>query len=227
MSKPLIGIISKSNIFFDEFLFNHHMIYDRLIDAILKNGGIAIAILPTQTQEDRMDSERELTENELKDLHNALAKCDGIILQGGAVSHLYEMEVAKYAINNNCPILGICAGFNNIVRAMGGTTFSLDEPKHYLEDGRIVHKNIIIKNSLLYNILKNEEVEVNSIHKTFAKKEDIKNLDISAYSEDGYVEAVEKRNHPFCLGLKWHPEFMRESCIMNEIFKQFIKTCQK
>jgi len=47
-------------------------------------------------------------------------KCDGIVIQGGLSSDDYEIKAAKYAIDNDIPILGICAGFNNIIRAMGG-----------------------------------------------------------------------------------------------------------
>ena len=54
-------------------------------------------------------------------------------------------------------------------------------------------------------------------------KKNIKNLDISAYSEDGYVEAVELRDKRFCLGVKWHPELMLEDEFTKNLFKEFIK----
>ena len=58
------------------------------------------------------------------------------------------------------------------------------------------------------------------------KDENIKNLTISAYSTDGYVEAVELKNHKFCLAVKWHPELMLDNLKMNNIFQKFIKACQ-
>lgn len=53
----------------------------------------------------------------------------------------------------------------------------------------------------------------------------VKNMQISAYSDDGYVEAVELKDKKFCLGLKWHADLMVDDEKMNEIFKRFIQTC--
>jgi len=91
----------------------------------------------------------------------------------------------------------------------------------------VVHKNIIKENTLLYDILKTNEVDVNSIHTMFANEDDIKNLDISAYSDDGYVEAIELKDKKFCLGVKWHPELMIDDKNMNNIFKYFIEACKR
>ena len=200
MNKPIIGIVSKTNVFCKDKLFMHQMIYDAIRDAILKNGGLVIGILPTEVLNTTVNNSFLLDEN-MQNLYTLIDKCDGIILQGGLSSENYEIEIAKYAIRNNIPLLGICAGFNNIVRAMGGSTFSLN------------------------NI---QEIEVNSIHTTFSKKGDIKGLDISAYSDDGYVEAVELKNKKFVLGLKWHPDLMLSwDKNMHKIFNSFVNSCKK
>lgn len=92
---------------------------------------------------------------------------------------------------------------------MGGNVFLIENNlKHNKEDGQYAHTNIVTKGSLLYSIMSNKELKVNSIHTMFALKENVKNLEISAFSDDGYVEAVELKNNKFCLGLKWHPELM-------------------
>ncbi len=231
-NKPLIGIVSKPNIFCDQELFTQQVIYDGVRNAILKHGGLAIGILPTKVTtkfctSDDIVNETVFDEMELNDLYTLIDKCDGIIIQGGLSSDLYEIEAARYAIEKDMPILGICAGFNNIIRAMNGSVFLINDTIHNTEDGSIVHKNIIKENTLLYDILKEKEVEVNSIHTMFAKEENIKNLEISAYSDDGYVEAVELKNKKFCLGVKWHPELMQNDEKMNNIFKYFIRACKK
>lgn len=227
MNKPIIGIVSKPNIFCKDKLFTHQMVYDGIRNAILKNGGLAIGILPTIISEGTMDN-MILPNEKIQDLYVLIDKCDGIIMQGGLCSEDYEVEVVKYAIEHDIPILGICSGFNNIIRAMGGSVFSLDNAKHNQEDGFIAHKNIIEKDSLLYNILNLQEVSVNSIHTTFSRKEDIRNLDISAYSDDGYVEAVELKNKRFVLAVKWHPDLMISyDKNMNKIFESFINSCKK
>ena len=231
-NKPIIGIVSKPNIFCDNELFTQQVIYDGVRNAILKNGGLAIGILPTKisnkfcASDDIIDG-TYFSLAELNDLYSLVNKCDGIIIQGGLSSDDYEIKVAKYAIDNDIPLLGICAGFNNIIRAMGGKVFCINDTIHNNEDGSIVHKNSIREGSLLYSILKTKEVEVNSIHTMLAKEENIKNLEISAYSDDGYVEAVELKNKKFCLGVKWHPELMLDNEKMNNIFKEFILKCNK
>ena len=47
-NKPIIGIVSKPNIFCDQELFTQQIVYDGVRNAILKNGGVAIGILPTK-----------------------------------------------------------------------------------------------------------------------------------------------------------------------------------
>lgn len=79
-------------------------------------------------------------------LYKLLDICDGIILEGGLSSASYEVEAAKYAINNDIPLLGICAGFNNIIRAMGGNVFLIENNlKHNKEDGQYAHTNIVTR----------------------------------------------------------------------------------
>lgn len=229
--KPIIGIVSKPNKF-DIKLFQNQIIYEPVRLAILENGGLAVGILPTQKNdnfcEDEVDVDKTiLTKEEKEDLYQIIDMCDGIILEGGLSSASYEYEVAKYAIEKDIPLIGICAGFNNIIRALGGNVFQdKDNKRHNIEDGSIAHKNIIKKDTLLYDILKKEEVEVNSLHTFFAKDNDIKNLEISAYSDDGYVEAVELKDKSFCLGVKWHPELMIQNEDMNKIFEKFIEVCK-
>lgn len=232
-NKPIIGIISKPNTLCDHKLFTQQIIYDGIRCALLKNGAIVIGILPTQitnsfNPDDSFDN-TQLTKDEIKDLNNLIDMCDGIVLEGGLSSASYEIEAAKYAIKNDIPLLGICSGFNNIIRALGGTPFLMKEDHIHNQDNcEIVHKNKIIKDTLLYNILKKEEIMVNSIHTIFARKDDIKNLEISAFSDDGYVEAVELSKNKFLLGLKWHPEMMTDYDEgMNQIFKTFIDSCKK
>lgn len=232
INKPIIGIISKPNIFCDEELFTQQIVYDGLRCAILKNDGIAIGILPTQAINKFCDTDQldltQLSKQELEDLHQLIDMCDGIVLEGGLSSASYEIEAAKYAIEKDIPLLGVCAGFNNIVRAMGGNVF-LDgnNEKHNQEDAKYAHENTVTKNSLLYNILNKEQIRVNSIHTMFALEENIKNLDISAFSDDGYVEAVELKNNKFCLGLKWHPDLMIDyDKSMNKIFQAFVEVCK-
>ena len=43
-------------------------------------------------------------------------------MQGGTENEAYEYWIAKYCYDNDIPALGICAGQNYIVGALGGKT---------------------------------------------------------------------------------------------------------
>ena len=47
-NKPIIGIVSKPNIFCDQELFTQQIVYDGVRNEILRNGGLAIGVLPTK-----------------------------------------------------------------------------------------------------------------------------------------------------------------------------------
>ena len=124
MKTPIIGIVSKNLTMKDFFGWQWQRICDSIRYAINKNGGLVIGILPqknnqTFNQEDEHEN-IELTQFEQEKLLQTLKLCDGIILQGGISSHNYEEFIAKYCYDNNIPCLGICAGFNNMIRALGG-----------------------------------------------------------------------------------------------------------
>ena len=63
----------------------------------------------------------------------------------------------------------------------------------------------IDKDTLLYNIIGKEKVEVNSLHSFCVP--DTK-LCISARSDDETIEAIEDKRKKFFLGVQWHPELL-------------------
>lgn len=80
------------------------------------------------------------------------------------------------------------------------------------------HKITINKNSLLFRILDEEDITVNSLH-SFVISDT--SLDISAYSSDGVIEAVEDKSRKFFLGVQWHPELLNDN-YSKKIFDYFI-----
>ena len=122
------------------------------------------------------------------------------------------------------PIIGICAGFNNILRALG-TDVILDETgAHDKYDCEYRHKINIEKNTKLYELIGKESIEVNSIHSMIATKECVESFaKISSFSEDGLVESFELENKKFVIGFKWHPELMLEEEYVDKIFTEFVK----
>ena len=232
MEKAIIGIIGKvsSN---KESLWKTYKIIDEFRQIISQNDAIPLGILPTE-KEMKHDLEgpstynpEYLTKEERDDLYCVLDKCDGFILQGGLTNAYYEIEIAKYAIEKDVPIIGVCAGFNNLIRALGGTVTRHINDEHDIYDKYYTHNVKIEKNSKLYEFFNEDIVKVNSIHTMVATDSDIKEYKIIAHSEDGLVEAIELEDKKFVMGFKWHPEIMLDiDSRMNNIFVEFIKSCK-
>lgn len=47
-----------------------------------------------------------------------------------------------------------------------------------------------------------------------------------AYSEDGVVEAVRVKDHPFAVATQWHPEMMFDSAQQLKLASAFVQACQ-
>ena len=228
MDKPIIGVVAKHYVNYKGKRIDT-FIGDEVKQAILDNKGIPIGILPTEETINYCgdDWKDNLSIEEKENLISQLKLCNGIILQGGLETDNYESIIAKYCYDNDIPILGICAGQNNIARALGGTTYKIpnaeDHNKSFYE---YAHSIKISENSKFYDIVNTNEIMVNSIHKRTIK--DCPMLDKVAFCEDGYPDVIESKNKRFYIGVRFHPESLyKKDKNMNNIFKEFIKECKR
>ena len=167
-----------------------------------------------------------LSDEEKNELYRQIDLCDGFILQGGLYSSNYEIEMAKRIIELDKPLIGICAGFNNILRALGTDVIEDETKSHDIYDKDYRHKVSIINDTKLYDLINKDEYSVNSIHTMIALKEKVEGYaKISSLSYDGLVESFELDNKKFVMGIKWHPELMLEDEFPNKLFKEFISKC--
>lgn len=218
----IIGIVSKPTND-EKSLWTKQKITDDFRKIIIENGAVAIGVLPTN-----INYNESMTLQEKENFHKILNLCDGFILQGGWQTGKHEIYVAKYAIENNIPLLGTCCGLNNILFSQGDTVQKERDESHNIYDRNYRHDILVDETSKLYTLLgKNREVKVNSIHNVMIKDSDVNHFDIVAHDLDGFVEAVELKDKSFCLGLKWHPEIMENDSIMKNLFKEFVKSCDE
>ncbi|MBQ9072176.1 MAG: gamma-glutamyl-gamma-aminobutyrate hydrolase family protein [Bacilli bacterium] len=200
LSKPIIGIVTRSFISTE----NHDIsiIYKNIEKAIIKNGGMPIGITLNDNYKELIDI------------------CDGIIFQGGDDFEKYDLEALKYAYDINKSVLGICLGMQLMGILFDGEMIDINNHKKYLN---YAHSIKIKRNSKLYNIFKTDIIKVNSRHKSVIKNT---SLNITAISNDGYIEALEAINKNFFIGVQWHPESMIDyDNKQNNLFKNFIKSC--
>ena len=128
-----------------------------------------------------------------------------------------EMEMIRYALENNVPLLGICRG-NQIMNVAAGGSLIIDIPtdhdtivKHCC---RINHPVQIVEGTMLAAIIGRDSGTINSSHHQ-AVEELAPGFRATAFAPDGIIEAIELADgngHPFVMGVQWHPEtLIRES----------------
>lgn len=231
MTKPIIGIVGRVKISKSEEC--NICSYEEIRLSIVKSGGVPLLILPTNNYcYDLNNKIPLLTKKEKKDIYSVVNLCDGVIFQGGLKWYEYDTVIFNYALKKDIPILGICAGMqmmgciDKYNSSSDFTVYNNTEINHLEKGKKYVHKVKVINNTLLYDIVKTNILEVNSRHNYHI--EDVKNFIIAAISYDGLIEAIEYPNKKFVLGLQWHPESMLYyDKYANRIFKKFIKICQK
>lgn len=143
-----------------------------------------------------------------------------------------ELDVISRWLETEKPLLAICRGVQILNVALKGTLYQdikeLQREKHsdILRKNKGSHGIAIEKGSLLHSIIKRDELWVNSLHHQ-AIKDIGEELVASAYSTDGFVEAIEMRDHPFLLGVQWHPEHMVKDQDQRKIFEAFVKAASR
>jgi CTP synthase len=167
------------------------------------------------------------------------------------------VTTAKYARENRKPYLGLCLGMQimvieyarNILKFKDANSTEFDIHTKYpvislLEEQEGVDKkggtmrlgandSIVFKNTKLYEAYKAEKISERHRHRYEFNnqfKQDFidKGLVIASTTDDGtLVESVEWNNHPFGVGVQFHPEFKSKPFSPHPLFSEFIKTVIK
>ena len=158
--------------------------------------------------------------NEFNKIKEMLDFCDGIISPGGSKIYDIDYEIIQYLHKIDKPTMGICLGMQIIGKLFNGKVRTEIQDGNHCKEEEYVHMIKIKRDSLLYQIIKEEEIKVNSRH---MKQIPDTNLDCVAYSEDGVLEAIEDKSKKFFMGIQWHPESLMEDVYSNRLFDYFVK----
>ena len=128
------------------------------------------------------------------------------------------------------PVLGICRGIQVMNAVLGGDLYQDIKPFEHLphnDHWAKVHTVAVRRGTLLSRILGQDTVLVNSQHHQAVDRV-APGFTLAALSEDGIVEAIEKPDARFCLGVQWHPEWLSDADpAMQGLFDAFVNTCSK
>ena len=121
-----------------------------------------------------------------------------------------EWELLAKALERDLPILAICRGMQLLnVQDGGDLVQHLGSPRHDVESddkGLAAHPVAIEPGSLLSSIAGAGEWQVNSRHHQAVHKPG-NDLRVTARDPgDGTIEALERSDRTFVLGVQWHPE---------------------
>lgn len=240
MPKPLIGLTcgihheQNGTIFYGSLPS-----YTRALQAA---GGLPVLIVPNLDK----DTLREIYE-----------RVDGVLLTGGgdvdpAVYGLSsetelrtvdpdrdttEIDVTRWAAEDDKPLLGICRGIQVMNVAMGGTLYrdiatefgqtidhDLDSQKSRDFQG---HTVAVRAGSQLATLLGETHPSVNTMHHQAIRVLG-DGLTPVATSPDGLIEGVERDGAHFFVGVQWHPEELYQySEPMRRLFEGFVRRSAK
>ena len=160
-----------------------------------------------------------------EELLKKLKGVDGILLPGGDIIGNWDFYLIDYAIKNRLRLLGICQGMQSMaVWKTGRDLVGIGGGQHNNDEDDYHHFVTIKESSKLRQIIGKDYIRVNSFHNFTVY--DGGNFDVVARSDDGLIEAIENPDHPFQIGVQWHPERMLEfehDLYSEKLFRAFLE----
>lgn len=179
--------------------------------------------------------------------------CDGFLFSGGidinplhygrephpglgcvnADVDLFQIALMKMVLESRKPFLCICRGIQLLNVVCGGDLYQdlceikgdILQHEQHAPKYNVIHKVHFKPGSSLYEMF-GEAVYTNSYHHQSVKRIG-ENLEVTGETVDGVVEGLELKNHPFGIGVQWHPEMMDgHSKEMDVLFKSFIESAR-
>ena len=218
--KPLIGCTTYHKVSDQNPPIDIFGLMPSYLEAIVAAGGVPVMI-PLGLKE--------------ADLQAIVQQMDGILLPGGGdiEPSVYqgdghptvggvdtdrdrvEFVVARTAVAQQKPLLAICRGLQVLNVALGGSLWEdvaqlMPEGMHHEHVHThprtyLAHTVTLEPDSLLARQLGGTETAVNSLHHQGIRRL-ADSLRATAVAPDGLIEGVEVINHPYAVGVQWHPE---------------------
>jgi putative glutamine amidotransferase len=151
----------------------------------------------------------------------------------------YELALARAAMARGLPVLAICRGVQVLNVAAGGTLVqdlpsqqpsdlqhSLVEPRDAIAHDVTVAPGTRLAKALGGQVGLDGRVAVNSRHHQ-AVRDVAPGFVSSAVAPDGVIEAIERPDGPFCIGVQWHPENFWRTGEFEPLFRSFVESARR
>ncbi|MCL4530129.1 MAG: gamma-glutamyl-gamma-aminobutyrate hydrolase family protein [Chloroflexi bacterium] len=238
MSRPVIGITTNHGT--NSFGQTTILLLEAYAQAIMQADGMPV-LIPSLIADDGWDA--------------VYSRLDGILFTGGgdiSLDHFagephpriddvdlardsVELNLLHAAASDGKPFLGICRGCQLINVGLGGTLYTHipDQVPNALDHSYpgnmrtvLVHEVKIEEGTRVADVLGEPIVKVNSHHHQ-GLKDIAPSLRVAGHAPDGLVEAIELPNHPFGLGVQWHPEWLTDQRPTRNLFEKFVEAAGK
>jgi putative glutamine amidotransferase len=145
-----------------------------------------------------------------------------------------ELQLARWALEDGMPVLGLCRGLQILNIAAGGTLFQdvqaqrYGSQKHDFEPPEhtrdfTAHDVELVSGSRLHALVGGPSVPVNSMHHQGIQRLGA-GLAATAHAPDGLIEAIEGDGQGFALGVQWHPESLEPADDLSRaLFREFVQ----
>ncbi|MCI8566229.1 MAG: gamma-glutamyl-gamma-aminobutyrate hydrolase family protein [Lachnospiraceae bacterium] len=145
----------------------------------------------------------------------------------------FELPLMQAALSARRPLFCIGRGMQLLNVARGGTLFQdITRRQEYPHMDRwhrayATHPVELDTECLLAKLLDSDSATVNSLHHQAVDAAG-EGLWITADSPEGFAEALELADYPFCLAVQWHPEYMApQAPVQKQLFEGFVKACRQ
>ena len=225
--------------------------YKSILEAVIHAGAVNEAKVKVHSIHSEYLDENDVA-NKLKDLDGIIV-APGF----GERGIQGKIEAIRYVRENKIPFLGICLGMQMAViehaRNVAGLKDAnstemeedcptpvisiMEEQKHIEDKGGTMRlgawKCQLEKDSLAYNVYQSEAIEERHRHRyefNDAYRETIEKHGMKATGinpETGLVEVVENPDHPWFIGVQYHPEYKSTVLEPHPLFVHFVRAALK
>ena len=150
----------------------------------------------------------------------------------------FEIDLAMRAVAEDLPLLAICRGAQVLNVAAGGTlvqdipsqvssdlAHTIQEPKNAVAHDVRITPGSRLEQALGASVDASHTCRVNSRHHQSVGKVGA-GLSTSAIAADGVIEAIERRDSTFCVGVQWHPENFWKTQEFAPLFAAFVEAAR-